>query len=187
MVSWGIREDQTQPLQRAMTQFSRPKDWQRIGVGNLVFGLHLWWWLSACLDWRWQVLLVCVVSFRLNLGSSLQWVYHVGAPDHFVGGRYNWRVASLDYDAVSELQKNYNIPAPPARPPPMKSVPGNSRRFNVRETQPLWYRYFRIFLGRAPFLRNPPHIQKRPISQNGKVRTTRTYGSLPTERGKATS
>jgi fatty acid desaturase len=132
----------------------RPVEWRRMqieGVWSLVF----WGALVWVGPWRWQTLAVTYGAFAFSW-SSLQWIYHLHTPVHVVEGAFNLRAPWL----VRLLFLNFNYNLTHHRRP---SLPWQElhARSNLEETQPIWYRYLRIFRPPVPFPEDVSTLEKR--------------------------
>jgi len=148
-LSWN-REDNT--FTTAVTQFKQ-EDWRRLRW-ELLFGVFFWTVAIRLFDWHWQVLLTAYLCFAFSW-SSLQWVYHIGTPIHVVEGAYNLRLPTW----IRWLFLNFNYNLTHHRDPlrPWQELAAVS---NPRETQPLWYRYLRLFLWPQPLPEDVGAIRK---------------------------
>lgn len=120
----------------AFAQF-KAADWTRMRIEAFV--LIVFW--TSILYWglfQWQTIVLCYASFAFTW-SSLQWVYHLRTPLHVVEGAYNLRAPFF----VRWLFLNFNYNLTHHRRPylPWQELPMAT---DVKETQPLWYRWMLI-------------------------------------------
>jgi fatty acid desaturase len=128
-------------------------DWRALRVDS---GIAVAWWGAAILifDWQWQVLLLAYACFAFSW-SSLQWVYHLRTPLDPVEGAYDLRLPR----PVRWLFLNFNYNLTHHREP---ALPWQQLHAAVdqRETQPLWYRYLRVFTPPERLPEDPASITK---------------------------
>lgn len=140
---WLGRDDRFNTFAAGFNDFD-PVEWRRMRVEGLVcfacWGSLLWF-----SPWHWQTFAIAYAAFAFTW-SSLQWVFHINTPVHVVEGAYNLRLPT----PVRLLFLNFNYNLTHHRQP---SLPWQElcARSNQKETQPLWYRYLRIFYPPMPF------------------------------------
>ncbi len=137
----------------AFDQFG-PRDWHAVQLEAIALA-GFWSVLIWLRVWSWQTLLVCYGGFAVSW-SSLQWVYHVRTPLHVVEGAYNLRTGRL----IGALLLNFNYNLTHHRDPSLawQELPG---RTELRETQPLWFRWIRILLPPVRIPSDPAVLEQR--------------------------
>jgi fatty acid desaturase len=136
----------------SFAQFT-PQDWRSIRQEGVV-GVATW--LAAILVFHWEIrLLACIYAAFAFSWSSLQWVYHMRTPLDPVEGAYDLRAPRLIRWLF--LNFNYNLTHHRAPNVPWQQV---HERVDVRETQPLWYRYLLVFKPPEPLPADPASIIK---------------------------
>lgn len=121
---------------------------------ELLLGVLFWYGVIYFLHWDWRTLAVCYAAFGFSW-SSLQWIYHIGTPIHPVEGAYNLRLPGW----IRFLFLNFNYNLTHHRNP---KIPWYRlyRVSNQDETQPLWYRYLRLFIPPKPLPEGEIIIEK---------------------------
>jgi fatty acid desaturase len=129
-------------------------EWRRMRVEGISC-FFCWGSLIWLGPWHWQTVAVAYTAFAFSW-SSLQWVYHLNTPVHVVEGAYNLRLPV----PMRLLFLNFNYNLTHHREP---SLPWQElcARSSQNETQPLWYRYIRIFCPPMPFPKDPSLLEKR--------------------------
>ena len=130
------------------------RDWRTLqleGVGSLA----LWTAVLVFGPWRWQTLAIAYGAFAFSW-SSLQWIYHLHTPVHVIEGAYNLRAPR----PVRALFLNFNYNLTHHRSP---SLPWQELHLksDLRETQPMWYRYLLIFRPPVRFPDDLSVLEKR--------------------------
>jgi len=132
----------------------KPQDWQRVRI-EAVASAACWAlavWLSG---WSWLLLAIAYGCFAFTW-SSLQWVYHLGAPIDVVEGAYNLRLPTpLRWFF---LNFNYNLTHHREPHRPWQELFAAS---NQKETQPLWYRWALVFKPPVPYPEDLSDLAKR--------------------------
>ncbi|NWF73526.1 MAG: fatty acid desaturase [Nitrospirae bacterium] len=136
----------------AFAEFSS-RDWMRLRVEAAV-GLLVWVSAILLLDWNWTVLSVAYAAFAFTW-SSLQWIYHLRTPLDRVEGAYNLRAPLL----VRWLFLNFNYNLTHHRHPAAPWQDAHALT-DLKETQPLWYRYLLIFRCPEPLPADLSSIRK---------------------------
>jgi fatty acid desaturase len=113
-------------------------DWRALRLEG-VWMYAFWGWLMFAGPWRWVTVGICYAAFAFSW-SSLQWIYHLYTPLHVIEGAYNVRAPWL----LRMLFLNFNYNLTHHRHPAMPWQELHQRS-NLRETQPLWYRYVLMF------------------------------------------
>ncbi len=134
----------------------KPRDWTAMRVEAL--GLYLFWGaILASGVVAPATLLVAYGVFAFSW-SSLQWAYHLRTPLHIIEGAYNLRAPR----PVRALWLNFNYNLTHHRRPdlPWQELPDATE---LRETQPLWYRW--------ALMAKPPV----PFSEDAVARFEKTY------------
>lgn len=119
------------------------RDWNLMRL-ELILSVLFWYGVIHFANWDWMVLAVCYATLAFSW-SSLQWVYHVGTPLHPIEGAYNLRLPR--WMRLLFLNFNYNLTHHRYPAIPWFELYKVS---DQKETQPLWYRYIRIFLPPKP-------------------------------------
>ena len=129
-------------------------EWARMRVEGVVCFV-LWGSLVCFGPWHWETLAIAYAAFAFTW-SSLQWVYHLNTPIHVIEGAYNLRLPLV----MRLLFLNFNCNLTHHRDPsmPWQELFANS---NQKETQPLWYRYLRVFYPPMPFPNDLSVLEKR--------------------------
>lgn len=129
------------------------RDWNLMRL-ELFMSALFWIVVSYLANWDWAVLAVCYGAFAFTW-SSLQWIYHVGSPLHPIEGGWNLRLPS--WIRLLFLNFNYNLTH---HRHPMAPWYDLHKISHQKETQPLWYRYLRIFLPPKPMPKDGVVIEK---------------------------
>jgi len=150
---WLMRDRRFNTFAAGFADFNA-REWGRMRLEGLVC-LLVWGGLLGYGPWHWQTLITAYAAFAFSW-SSLQWVYHLHTPIHVVEGAYNLRLPM----PVRILFLNFNYNLTHHRQP---SLPWQELRANSdpRQTQPLWYRYMRVFLPPMPFPEDLTRLEKR--------------------------
>jgi fatty acid desaturase len=129
-------------------------EWRRMQIEGIVL-LVFWSALVRFGPWTWQTLAIAYAAFAFSW-SSLQWIYHLHTPIHVVEGAYNLRAPAI----VRWLFLNFNYNLTHHRRP---SLPWQElhRQSNIRETQPIWYRYVLVFRPPVPFPMDLSVLERR--------------------------
>lgn len=147
LTRWLVKDADFNSFSEAYREFT-PQSWRRMQLE----GLALWAFVVASVwlgPWKISTLAIAYAAFAFSW-SSLQWIYHLNTPLHVVEGAYNLRLPF----PIRWLFLNFNCNLTHHRSP---STPWQElyRVSNQRETQPLWYRYLRVFLPPRPFPTQP--------------------------------
>ena len=130
------------------------REWRRMRLEGVA--CHLCWGgLLLFGPWRAQTLILAYAAFGFTW-SSLQWIYHLHTPIHVVEGAYNLRL-SLPARLLF-LNFNYNLTHHRQPSLPWQELCENS---DQEQTQPLWYRYLRVFIPPRPFPEDVSVLEKR--------------------------
>lgn len=130
------------------------RDWRTLQLEGVV---SFAFWVSVLIfgPWRWESVAVAYAGFAFSW-SSLQWIYHMHTPVHVIEGAYNLRAPGF----IRALFLNFNYNLTHHRKP---AVPWQELHAatNLRETQPIWYRYLLIFRPPVPFPDDLSVLEKR--------------------------
>tara|TARA_B100000787_G_scaffold149538_1_gene121581 strand:+ start:3403 stop:4338 length:936 start_codon:yes stop_codon:yes gene_type:complete len=129
------------------------RDWNLMRL-ELVLSVLFWIGVIYFANWDWMILVVCYAIFAFSW-SSLQWIYHIGTPLHPIEGAYNLRLPR--WIRLLFLNFNYNLTHHRYPGVPWYDLYKVS---NQKETQPLWYRYIRVFLPPKPLPKKNTVIEK---------------------------
>jgi fatty acid desaturase len=129
-------------------------DWRALRIEALWL-LAFWSAVVVLGPWRWQAIATCYAAFAFSW-SSLQWIYHLHTPIHVVEGAYDLR-APLPLRALF-LNFNYNLTHHRHPAVPWQEL---HAQIDLRETQPLWYRYLLVFRPPVRFPEDPTVLRKR--------------------------
>lgn len=152
-VTWLGRHRRLNTYSAAFDQFDAA-DWRRMQLEAL--GLVAFWGLVlGAGPWRAETLAVAYGTFAFTW-SSLQWVYHLRTPLHVVEGAYNLRLPTPLRWAF--LNFNYNLTHHRRPYLPWQELPAATE---VRETQPLWYRWVRMVRPPVRFPGDLAELEKR--------------------------
>lgn len=132
----------------------KPADWRTLKLEGAWMAVF-WSSLIVLGPWQWQTVAISYAAFAFSW-SSLQWIYHLYTPLHVVEGAYNVRTPWLL--RVLFLNFNYNLTHHRQPALPWQEL---HRRSNLRETQPLWYRYLLIFRPPIRIPEQPSVLAKR--------------------------
>lgn len=132
----------------------KPADWRQMRVETLG-ALAVWAAVLWATHWSFATLALCYGAFAFTW-SSLQWVYHINTPLDNVEGAYNLRLPT----PVRWLFLNFNYNLTHHRDPhrPWQELYATS---DQRETQPLVYRWVRMFKPPAPRPDDLSYLEKR--------------------------
>jgi len=136
----------------SFSEFSE-RDWMLLRLES-VMGVLLWLVAIVVLDWDWRILLALYAAFAFTW-SSLQWVYHMRTPLHRIEGAYDLRCPHW----VRLLFLNFNFNLTHHRHPNLRWQKVYAK-VNLKETQPLWYRYVLVFQCPEPMPSDPSSIRK---------------------------
>ena len=153
MVQRLARNDRFNTFAAGFGEFT-VRDWRTLqleGLGSVVF----WTAVVTAGPWKWQTLALAYAAFAFSW-SSLQWIYHMHTPVHVVEGAYNLRAPLLV--RVLFLNFNYNLTHHRSPSLPWQELHARS---DLRETQPIWYRYLLIFRPPVRFPDDLSVLEKR--------------------------
>lgn len=150
---WMARRGQFNTFAAAFAEFKQ-RDWRMMQLEG-AWMLAFWTTVIAVGPWHWQTVALCYAAFAFSW-SSLQWIYHMHTPIHVVEGAYNLRA----WWPVRVLFLNFNYNLTHHRHPAMPWQELH-RQSDLRETQPIWYRYLLVFRPPVPFPDDPSVLEKR--------------------------
>lgn len=136
----------------AFEQFTAA-DWARMRWETV--GLYGSWAMIATNGpWSWQTLVLAYAAFAYHW-SVLQWIYHLRTPIDVVEGAYNLRLPT----PLRWLWLNFNDNLTHHRRPelPWQELHANT---DLRETQPLWWRWLLMWLPPTPFPEDLSSLEK---------------------------
>lgn len=151
-VAWLKRSKEFNTYAAAFEQF-KAEDWTRMRLEGLLL-VGFWVLVVASGVWQPVTLLVTYAAMAYHW-SVLQWIYHLRTPIDVVEGAYNLRVPA----PVRLLWLNFNCNLTHHRKPalPWQELYVSS---DMRETQPLWYRYWLMWLPPRRFPRDLSALDK---------------------------
>ncbi len=135
-IEWLSQKKRFNTYSAAFEQF-KARDWTHMRLEALAL-LAFWSALALRGPWRVETLAITYGAFAVSW-SSLQWVYHLRTPIHVIEGAYNLR-AWLPV-RVLFLSFNYNLTHHRHPGLPWQELAAHT---DVKETQPLWYRWLRM-------------------------------------------
>lgn len=129
------------------------EDWRRMRLEAI--GLAVFWGvILAAGPWQLSTLALAYAAFAYHW-SVLQWVYHVHTPLDVVEGAYNLRLPAPV--RLAWLNFNYNLTHHRRPELPWQELPAHT---DLAETQPLWWRYLRMWLPPTRFPDDPRVLDK---------------------------
>lgn len=152
-VTWLSRHRRLNTYSAAFDQFDAAA-WRRMRLEALGL-LGFWGLVLTAGPWRVETLAVAYGTFAFTW-SSLQWVYHLRTPLHVVEGAYNLRLPTPLRWAF--LNFNYNLTHHRRPYLPWQELPAATE---LRETQPLWYRWVRMVRPPVRFPGDLAELEKR--------------------------
>ncbi len=152
-VAWLSAHRRYNTYSAAFSQF-KARDWTRMRIEAL--GLIAFWTLVVMFGpWSATTLVVSYACFAFSW-SSLQWVYHLRTPLHVVEGAYNLRLPLVLRWAWLSFNMNLTHHRRPYLP--WQELAAAS---DMRETQPMWYRWGLMFKPPVRFPDDLSSLEKR--------------------------
>jgi len=152
-VEWLSKQARYNTYSAAFRQF-KARDWSRMRLETVALVLF---WISVIrfMPVQTTTLVVCYAAFVFSW-SSLQWIYHLHTPLHLTEGAYNLRLPA----PMRWLFLNFNCNLTHHR---QSHLPWQElyKATDVRETQPLWYRWLLLFRWPIPFPKDLSILEKR--------------------------
>ena len=148
----AVRMTSMDGYNRSFAEFDR-RDWGFLRL-EAALATAAWCGCAWLLGWDWRVLLVAYAAFAFSY-SSLQWVYHMRTPLDRIEGAYDLRLPTPVRWLF--LSFNYNLAHHRFPRAPWQDL---HALVDPRETQPLWYRYLRVFMPPEPLPDDPSRLAK---------------------------
>lgn len=152
-VRWLKSRAEFNTYSAAFAQFG-PGDWTRMRLEALLLILF-WGTVLGWGPWSLTTLGIAYAAFAYHW-SVLQWIYHLRTPIDVVEGAYNLRIPTPIRWAW--LNFNYNLTHHRHPALPWQELPAHT---DLRQTQPLWYRYLLMWLPPVPFPDDFSSLEKR--------------------------